>query len=48
MVNIERRPHVLGDSSIPSDLEDKYLEERPYTSGEAPGIALHVQNSLRK
>lgn len=29
---------------------NKYLEreERPYTSGEAPSIAVHVQNSLRK
>ena len=37
MVNIERRGN-------------KYLDprERPHTSGEAPSIALHVQNSLRK
>ena len=30
--------------------EDKYLnaKERPHTSGEAPSIALHVQNSLIK
>ena len=30
--------------------QDKYLnaKERPHTSGEAPSIALHVQNSLIK
>ena len=31
---------LLGEQSLSG--------ERPHTSGEAPSIALHVQNSLRK
>ena len=36
--------------NIESRRGNKYLDprERPHTSGEAPSIALHVQNSLRK
>ena len=40
-------PGVLpGDRSILG--EQSLSGERPHTSGEAPSIALHVQNSLRK
>ena len=49
MVNIERtRPGLSASEAAGGHISDKYYEDRPYTSGEAPGIAIHVQNSLRK
>ena len=42
------KPAGTRSLQVPGVIPGEVPEQRPHTSGEAPTIALHVQNSLRK
>ena len=44
----DEKPAGTRSLQVPGVIPGEVPEQRPHTSGEAPTIALHVQNSLRK